>query len=163
MTEFDRYRRQIHADIIKTAAASDAVESIQPTKPTEPEDLPPKLRILWTTTGMCQPIVSLAVIGDIDASDLLTGIGEHIIAGRKRQGDKVEIVVGRNCEDHVTVTANATHFAKPKPDNTIAPPALVRWLVRELPVSGLLGPKLEIEVAWMPHGTREIHVQPRRA
>lgn len=112
---------------------------------------------------MCQPIVSLAVIGDIDASDLLTGIGEHIKVGRKRQRDKVETTVGRNCEDHVTVTANATHFAKPRPDNTIAPPALVRWLLRDLPVSGLIPPELSIEVVWMKPGTREIHVQPRKA
>lgn len=60
---------------------------------TEPDDQTPKLRILWTTTGVCQPLVSIGVKSgpDGDFSDLLTAIGEHIIAGRKRQGDKVEL------------------------------------------------------------------------
>lgn len=126
----------------------------------------PYLRILWTTGASLgvQPIVSITVKGgmlDRERVDLLESIGEAIAGGRKRQGDMVETVVGRPCEDHVSVVANAVHFAKPSPENVVAPPAIVRWLLKNIPPLAPSG--MRIEVAWMKPGTpgtRAIHVQP---
>jgi len=129
----------------------------------EEEGKDPYLRILWTTGASLgvQPIVSITVKGgmlDRERADLLETIGEVVTVSRKRQGDKVETVVGRPVEDHVAVVANATCFAKPSPENVVAPPAIVRWLLKNIP--SMLPPGMRIEVAWMKPGTREIHVQP---
>ena len=124
------------------------------------------LRILWTTTGMCQPYVSIAIkteMIDDERQRLLQDVADFITAGRKR--DKVEAFIGRPCEDHITVTCDAFHFATPKPSKsgpiTIAAPAMVKWLRKSLPTANIFPPgRLKIAVVWMKPGTREMHEQP---
>lgn len=126
---------------------------------------PTKLSILWTTFGsLPQPLVALAIKGDIGdwpRAELLQSIAEHITEGRKRQGDKVEEYIGRgNVEDHVSIKANSIHWAKPDAKGRIAPPALVRWLVKTLPTLGDWPRDMPIEVAWKEPQTHNVHPQP---
>ncbi len=119
-----------------------------------------ELRVLWTTTGMCQPIVSIAVKSEMEDTErqaILHDVAEAIAAGRKRQKDTVEETLGRNCEDHITVTCNAFHFAKASKDGAPSPPAMIKWLLKTLPTSDIfpLG-RLTILVVWMRPGTREL-------
>ena len=121
------------------------------------------LRILWTTTGMYQPIVSIGIkseMNDDDKQSILHEVAEHITAGRKRQGDTVEETLGRQCEDHITVKCNAMHFANPSKDNVIPAPAMVKWLRRTLPATEIIPlSRLKISIVWMKPGTREMHEQ----
>lgn len=120
------------------------------------------IRILWTTTGMCQPIVSIAVkseMCDDERGAILQHVADIIAAGRKRQKDKVEAFIGRPCEDHVSVEVNAFHFAQDKGSKTTAP-AFVKWLCKRLPDEQVVPhgrPKLS--VVWMKPGTREMYEQ----
>ena len=122
------------------------------------------LRILWTTTGMCQPIVSIAIkseMSDDDRQGILHEVAEHITAGRKKQGDTVEETLGRQCEDHIMVKCNAMHFANPNDKGVIPAPAMVKWLRKTLPATCIIPlSRLKISVAWMKPGTREMHNQP---
>jgi len=122
------------------------------------------LRILWTTTGICQPYVSIAIkteMIDDERQRLLQDVADFITVGRKRQGDTVEAFIGRPVEDHIAVTCNAFHFAKPSKTNTIAAPAMVKWLRKDLPSANIFPPgRLKIAVVWMKPGTREMHEQP---
>lgn len=129
-------------------------------------DQPLVLRILWTTFGpFPQPLVSISVQGDPDGDhgDLLTEIGEHVREKRKPQGDQVEIFVrAGNVEDHVQIKANSVYWLKPRTESTCSPPPLVRWLLRQQPIADLPDHML-VEIAWMPQGSRTVHVQPAKA
>ena len=120
------------------------------------------VRILWSTTGMCQPFASIAVATDMpdhERGDILRRIADLVTVGRKRQGDVVEAFIGRQCEDHVQVTCNAFHFTKVK-GTAATPPSFVTWLRKRLPDADIVpAGYLEIVVVWLEPQTRAVHTQ----
>ena len=122
------------------------------------------LRILWTTNNLCIPIVSMSVASEMDDAErirILHACAEFITEKRKRQRDKVEETLGRNCEDHITVTCNAMFFPRAVNVGNMRPaPAFVKWLVKALPDSDIIPKRrLKLRVAWSDNRTRELHEQ----
>jgi hypothetical protein len=121
------------------------------------------VRILWTTTNMCQPFASIAIKSEMDdgeRANILTQIAEFIDTARKRKKETAEQTIGRTCEDHLKVMCNEMSFATVSKNNTIPSPKFVKWLCKTLPDAGILPrSRLKIAVAWMKPGTREIYEQ----
>jgi len=122
------------------------------------------MRILWTTTGMCQPFVSIAIKSEMiddERCAILQHIADIITEGRKRQKDKVEVYTGCNCEDHVHVTVNAFHFSKTSKDGKTPAPAFVKWLCKRIEAEQVAPPgRLKISIVWLNPDTRTMHEQP---
>lgn len=140
------------------------------TNATQPDDLDPAdapfiVRIMWTTDGMLTPIISISLPADMDEQEravMLEGIGD---AARERDKKAtVEVFAGANCEDHACIRPAKMHTPalSVRKNGTPRPPALIPWLIKELPLYRFLPPRphLKFEVVWMPPKSRETVVDP---
>lgn len=115
--------------------------------------------IRWTTTGMYQPVISIRLPDHMqdtsEGHNMLEFIGEQV---RSRQDARdVEVLCRRgNMEDFIMFKTNKMHVHPPRKCGTPRAPAIIKWLINELPKYGVLPPtsRLRFKVWWSKNGMR---------